>query len=80
MDWHHQKVLLAISPAAAPPPSADIVISVPTADISVISYNSRRNRYCPKSQGNARHRWLEARQRELLPTPYVHVVFTCCGN
>jgi len=43
---------------------------------SAISYNSCRNRHCPKCQGNARHRWLEARRQELLPTPYVHVVFT----
>jgi len=41
-----------------------------------ISYNSCRNRHCPKCQGNARHRWLEARRAELLPTRYVHVVFT----
>lgn len=41
-----------------------------------ISFNSCRNRHCPKCQANARDHWLEARQRELLPTPYVHVVFT----
>jgi len=43
---------------------------------SAISYNSCRNRHCPRCQGNARLRWLQARERELLPTPYVHVVFT----
>jgi hypothetical protein len=41
-----------------------------------ISYNSCRNRHCPKCQAGARDRWLEKRRRELLPTPYVHVVFT----
>ncbi len=41
-----------------------------------VSYNSCRNRHCPKCQANARDRWLEARSRELLPTRYVHVVFT----
>ncbi len=41
-----------------------------------ISYNSCRNRHCPKCQANARDRWLEARGRDLLPTAYVHVVFT----
>ena len=41
-----------------------------------ISFNSCRNRHCPKCQANARDRWLEARRRELLPTHYVHVVFT----
>jgi hypothetical protein len=41
-----------------------------------ISFNSCRNRHCPKCQANARDRWLEAREKELLPTRYVHVVFT----
>ena len=40
------------------------------------SYNSCRNRHCPKCQALARDRWLKARRRELLPAPYVHVVFT----
>lgn len=41
-----------------------------------ISYNSCRNRHCPKCQTQARERWLAARERELLTVPYVHVVFT----
>lgn len=41
-----------------------------------ISYNSCRNRSCPKCQSLARARWLEDRRSELLPTPYFHVVFT----
>src|SRR6516164_10335125 len=41
-----------------------------------ISYNSCRNRHCPKCQSQARERWLAARHAELLPTPYAHVVFT----
>jgi hypothetical protein len=41
-----------------------------------ISYNSCRNRHCPKCQTNAREKWLTARQGELLEVPYVHVVFT----
>jgi hypothetical protein len=41
-----------------------------------ISFNSCRNRHCPKCQANARDRWLSARERDLLPTRYVHVVFT----
>ena len=35
-----------------------------------------RNRHCPKCQTGAREPWIAARRRELLPTPYVHVVFT----
>ncbi len=41
-----------------------------------ISYNSCRNRHCPKCLNNARKKWLSARQRELLPVPYVHLIFT----
>jgi hypothetical protein len=43
---------------------------------AAISYNSCRNRHCPKCQTGARERWIQARRRELLSTPYVHVVFT----
>jgi hypothetical protein len=41
-----------------------------------IAYNSCRNRHCPKCQSTAAQRWLEARQADLLPVPYYHVVFT----
>ena len=41
-----------------------------------IAYNSCRNRHCPKCQGSAARGWLEARQTELLPVDYYHVVFT----
>ena len=41
-----------------------------------ISYNSCRNRHCPKCQGLARAAWLAERRTELLPVPYFHVVFT----
>jgi len=41
-----------------------------------ISYNSCRNRHCPKCQAQARQRWLAAREQDLLATSYFHVVFT----
>jgi hypothetical protein len=41
-----------------------------------VAYNSCRNRHCPKCQGVAARDWLAARQDELLPAPYYHVVFT----
>jgi hypothetical protein len=41
-----------------------------------ISYNSCRNRHCPKCQGLARAQWVESRKLELLPVEYFHVVFT----
>jgi hypothetical protein len=42
----------------------------------VISYNSCRDRHCPKCQAMARAHWLAEREGELLPVPYFHVVFT----
>src|SRR5215831_10961007 len=41
-----------------------------------IAYNSCRNRHCPKCQATAAARWVEAREAELLPVEYAHVVFT----
>ena len=41
-----------------------------------ISYNSCRNRHCPKCQGAERDKWIQAREQELLPVPYFHLVFT----
>ena len=41
-----------------------------------VPYNSCRNRHCPKCQSGAAQRWLEARQADLLPVEYYHVVFT----
>ncbi len=43
---------------------------------TAISYNSCRNRHCPKCQGTAAKEWLAEREAELLPVPYFHVVFT----
>lgn len=45
-----------------------------------ISYNSCRNRHCPKCQGNKREEWIHARESELLNVPYYHVVFTLPGE
>ncbi len=43
---------------------------------TAISYNSCRNRHCPKCQGQTARAWMERRQADLLPVPYYHVVFT----
>ena len=45
----------------------------------VVSYNSCRNRHCPKCQGAAARDWLREREAELLPVPYFHVVYTLPG-
>lgn len=50
--------------------------SCPKCGHQAISYNSCRNRHCPKCQTQARQRWLAARERELLAADYFHVVFT----
>ena len=52
------------------------VLRCSACDHQEISYNSCRNRHCPKCQAKAARRWLEARQADLLPVPYYHVVFT----
>jgi Transposase zinc-binding domain/Putative transposase len=50
--------------------------SCPRCGHQAISYNSCRNRHCPKCQTQARQRWLACRQQEVLPTAYFHVVFS----
>ena len=52
------------------------VLRCNACDHEEISYNSCRNRHCPKCQARAAQRWLEARQADLLPVEYYHVVFT----
>jgi len=75
LAWPHRKVL-------------DAIVRCRTAALGghrdqwvrcghqAISFNSCRNRHCPKCQGNARAKWLAARSAELLPVSYFHVVFT----
>src|SRR3984893_13794210 len=45
-------------------------------DHQAISYNSCRNRHCPKCQAQSRQRWLARREQDLLSVPYFHIVFT----
>lgn len=45
-----------------------------------VSYNSCRNRHCPKCQNTQREAWIEERKQDLLPVPYFHVVFTVPDN
>jgi Putative transposase/Transposase zinc-binding domain len=52
------------------------LLHCPQCETEQIAYNSCRNRHCPKCQASAARRWLEARQAELLPVEYYHVVFT----
>jgi hypothetical protein len=52
------------------------VLRCPACAHQDVAYNSCRNRHCPKCQSGAARRWLEARQVDLLPVDYYHVVFT----
>jgi hypothetical protein len=52
------------------------VLQCPACEHTQIAYNSCRNRHCPKCQASAARRWLEARQSDLLPVDYYHLVFT----
>jgi len=52
------------------------MLHCPACDHAQIAYNSCRNRHCPKCQASAAQRWLEARQVDLLPVDYYHLVFT----
>ena len=73
--WQHLKILNAIVRCRTSALGGH-VDECSNCGHRAISFNSCRNRHCPKCQANARDRWLEARRRELLPTRYVHVVFT----
>jgi hypothetical protein len=74
--WKHIKVLLAIRRCRTAALGGHLDQCTRCGHRAPISYNSCRNRHCPKCQTGARERWITARRRELLPTPYVHVVFT----
>jgi predicted Zn-ribbon and HTH transcriptional regulator len=75
LGWKHVKVLLAIARCRTAALGGHLD-ECTRCGYRAISYNSCRNRHCPKCQTAARERWIAARQRELLPTPYLHVVFT----
>ena len=75
LSWLHVRVLLAIERCrtAALGGHKDRCC---LCGHETTSFNSCRSRHCPKCQTNARNRWIAARGKELLPVPYVHVVFT----
>jgi hypothetical protein len=75
ITWKHVKVLLAIARCRTAALGGHLD-ECTRCGHRAISYNSCRNRHCPKCQAGARDRWLAARRQELLPTRYVHVVFT----
>src|ERR1700681_4650995 len=76
LRWTHLKVLRAIARCRTAALGGHLDECTRCGHRATISYNSCRNRHCPKCQTGARERWIAARQKELLPTRYVHVVFT----
>jgi hypothetical protein len=75
ITWQHRKVLQAILRCRTAVLGGHRDRCSDCGHVA-ISYNSCGNRHCPRCQGNARLRWLQAREEELLPTRYVHAVFT----
>lgn len=72
---HHHKVLNALEQCRTSALGGHVE-ACDSCGHERISYNSCRNRHCPKCGALARERWLMAREDELLPAPYFHVVFT----
>ena len=78
LGTHQRKAFAAIRDCrtAALGGHVEYVEQCDTCGHRAISYNSCRNRHCPKCQAMARARWLAEREAEVLPVPYFHVVFT----
>src|SRR6266480_3262567 len=76
LRWKHIKVLLAIRRCRTAALGGHLDECTRCGHRAPISYNSCRDRHCPKCQTAARERWIAARRQELLPTRYLHVVFT----
>jgi hypothetical protein len=75
LTWQHLKVLRAIEHCRTAALGGH-VDQCSQCGHRAISFNSCRNRHCPKCQTNARDQWLRARANELLPVLYFHLVFT----
>src|ERR1043166_9321449 len=74
--WQHVKVVLAIARCRTAALGGHPDGCTLCGHRATISYNSCRNRHCPKCQTAAREKWLAQRTQELLPVSYFHVVFT----
>jgi hypothetical protein len=73
--WHQRRVLLDIARCRTAAMGGHVEVC-PECGLVRNAYNSCRNRHCPKCMGWARQRWAVAREAELLPVPYFHLVFT----
>lgn len=75
LNTHQQRTLSAIKCCRTPAFGGHVDVCEDCGVIK-ISYNSCRNRHCPKCQGHKREEWIQKRSADLLPVPYFHVVFT----
>ena len=76
IGWKHVKVLLAIARCRTAALGGHLDECTRCGHRTAISYNTCRNRHCPKCQTSAREKWLAKRQQELLPVNYFHLVFS----
>jgi hypothetical protein len=75
LNTHQLRTLCAIKCCRTPALGGHVDVCDDCGVIN-ISYNSCRNRHCPKCQGHKREEWIQKRTADLLPVPYFHVVFT----
>lgn len=75
LSIHQQKTLRAIEQCRTAALGGHVDVCDECGHIS-ISYNSCRNRHCPKCQGHKREQWIQCREADLLPCTYYHLVFT----
>jgi hypothetical protein len=76
LTWPQVKVLRAIARCRTAALGGHLDVCTGCGYVTGISYNSCRNRHCPKCQTGARETWLAKRQQELLPVNYFHLVFS----
>ena len=76
LTWPQVKVLRAIARCRTAALGGHLDVCTGCGYLTGISYNSCRNRHCPKCQTGAREKWLAKRQQELLPVNYFHLVFS----
>src|SRR5207302_4386321 len=76
IGWKHVKVLLAIARCRTAALGGHLDECTRCGHRTAISYNTCRNRHCPKCHTSVREKWLAKRQQELLPVNYFHLVFS----
>ncbi len=80
LNWQHLKVLLAIGHCRTAALGGHLDECPGCGHRPAISYNSCRNRHCPKCQANTRDRWLQARRKQLLPVATCMPSSRCLTN